>query len=406
MAKIVIIGAGVCGIMSAIQLKDTNNEIIILEQSNEPLRKLKASGNGRCNLTNNKPIKEFLDHLDNSKFMYPLIKQFGPQQIIDFFENNNVMLKEERNNRIFPVTNDSLTIVDALLYLVKDISILKNERVINIVKENDTFEIQTDSNLFKADYVILATGGMTYPNLGGNKDGFNIAKNLDIKVEPLLANECSINVKIPLPELMGISLQDINVTIKAGNKNIKTINGDILFTHFGLSGPAILDSSMYINKHQKEHVEISLSLLNKDYEQTRSYILQLIKENPKKQLKKLLAKEITSNLADYICNQANITQDNSYLNKQQINSITHLLSNFTFEFKSLYKPESAFVTGGGINLKELKPKSLESKKISNLYFGGELIDISGSIGGYNISVALSCGYAIAKDITTKTSAKY
>ncbi|MDF9867151.1 putative Rossmann fold flavoprotein [Bacilli bacterium PM5-3] len=398
MYDLIIVGGGPCAVMAAIQASKRNKKILIIEQNDDILKKLALSGNGRCNLTNNKNLKDFLQHLDNKKYLYNIIKEFEPKKIIKYFTNLGVELKEEDNNRIFPKSNKAQTIIDALKKELINTEINLNEKVEEVENKNNIFIVTTNKNVYKSTKLLLACGGISYPELGNNIENYNLALSLNHSLVKLKPQECSINVKMPLPDLMGVSLENIEITIKDNDKHLQVLNGDVLFTHYGLSGPGILNSSFSINNATSDKILISLSLFNKKYDGIKKVIHDEITNNPTKNIKTLLKKELPNSLINYLLNKHNIIDvNNAYLKKDTINNLAHDLSSFTFEFKSFYKPQYAFLTGGGINLKEINPKTLESKLVPNLYLGGEMIDICGELGGYNITIALACGYVIGNN---------
>lgn len=401
MARVTIVGGGTCGVMLATLLEKTNYQVTLVEKLPKLLAKLEASGNGRCNITNNKDNKEFLKHLDNPKYFYPLIKDFGPLQIIDYFTNLGVQLKEEKNNKMYPVSNKSIDIANALTKQLKKTQVLLETKVVKLSKKDDLFKVTlADQSTLESEYLVLAFGGITYPALGSDIKNFKLLDDFDLNIVQLKPQECSINLKQPLDHLMGVSLEDVNIKVKQNDKVMQSLNGDVLFTHFGLSGPGILNTSFIINSLHHENIFISLELLNLDYEKTRKYLLELINSNPIGMIATNLNKVLPKAIVSYIIESLDLTIiKNSNLNKKQITALAHALSDFKMEFKSFYKPEFAFVSSGGIDLKELKAKTLEAKKIPNLYFGGEMLDVCGQLGGYNLTVALSCAYAIAKDLT-------
>jgi len=398
MYDLVIIGAGPCGVMAAIQASKRNKKVLLLEQNDDILKKLALSGNGRCNLTNNKPIKEFLNHLDNPKYFYNIIKTFGPQEIIEYFTELGVDLKEENDNKIYPTSNKAKTIIDVLKKELETTQVNLNEKVLKITKQDD-FQIVSDKASYTSKNVLLCVGGITYPELGNNQNNFLLASNLSHTHTKLIAQECSIKTYDAISDLMGVSLSKINIIVKDNDKHLEVINGDVLFTHFGLSGPGILNCSFAINKARTTNINVSLQLLNKNFEEVKSLIQSEISSYPTKTIKSFLKKHLPNALAEYIIENNKIKEvKNSYLSKDEINRLCHNLSDFNFKFKSFNDPKHAFVTGGGINLKELQPKTLESKLIPNLYFGGEMLDVCGRLGGYNITIALACGYTVGQNI--------
>lgn len=396
MYDLIVIGAGPCGVMASIQASKTN-KVLLIEQNNDILKKFAISGNGRCNLTNKKDIKNFLTNIDNLKFIYPVIKSFSPTMIIEYFNKYGVKLKEENDNRIFPESDLSLTLIDALKKQLTAVTIKLNEKVLSIEKENDLFIIKTNINTYTSRKLVLATGGQTYPSLGASVENYNLSLSLNHTLTKLTYQECPVKTKNPIIDLMGLSLSDVTIIIKENNKHIYKESGDVLFTHFGLSGPGILNCSFAINKATKP-IYISLQLLNTDFEETKKNIYKYIKDNPKKKIKSFLLMHLPKRLTNYLVDTLNLDTTNSYLTKENIQQLSHYLSNFSFEFDSFFQPEFAFLTGGGISTKEINSKTLESKLVPNLYLGGEMIDVCGKLGGYNITIALACGYVIGNNI--------
>lgn len=399
MYDLIIVGGGPCGVMAAIQASQRNKKVLLLEKNDKLLKKLELSGNGRCNITNNKEVKEFVKEIDNSKYFYAIVNQFPPKKIIAYFNNLNISLKEEDHNRMFPNDDKATTISQVLIKQLKQVEIKTNSNTIKVEKKDDNFIVTTNKTSYHSKALLLACGGFTYEELGNTKDNYNLALSFNHSLTPLQVQECPINTYQPLTELMGLSLTQRIIKVKENDKTITTEQGDVLFTHFGLSGPGILNCSFGINKAtNKDNTYLAIQLLNKDYEQTKTILNEYLTANPKQNIKTFLNQHLPNKLSEYLVNTVKITVKNAELNKKQINELCHLLSNFEFKFKSFYKPEHAFVSGGGINIKELKSKTLESKLISNLYLGGEYIDVCGKLGGYNITLALACGYVVGNNL--------
>lgn len=399
MYDLIVIGGGPSGVMAAIQASLRHKKVLLIEKNNRLLKKLEVSGNGRCNLTNNKETKDFMKNVDNSKYFYSIINQFNPKKIIEYFSELNVELKEESDNKIFPVSDDASTISNALIKQLKNTKICLEHTVIGINKDGDIFNVITPKEIFTSTHLLIATGGISYTELGCNINNFELAKSFNHSITKLVAQECPVNTYDPLDQLMGLSLKNKNIIIKDNDKYVEMINGDFIITHFGLSGPAILNCSFGINKCLSNNIELSIQLLNKDYDQTRKTILDIITSQPKRMIKNSLLELLPLGIVELILNKHKlINTKNADLNKKNISALAHDISNFSFKFKSFYQPQYAFLTGGGVNTKELKPKTLESKLVANLYFAGEMVDVCGRLGGYNITIALASGYVVGNQI--------
>ncbi len=342
----IIIGSGPSGLMCAANLKD--NTTLILEKNGEIGGKIKVSGGGRCNVTNNKSNDKLLEYIvHNPKFLYPSLNNFNAQDIMQWFESNDCELVEENRNRVFPKSHLSTSIIRTLRKVILDHQqkIKTNYEVTKIDYDQD-LEKYIINDEYQCTNLIIATGGQTYQHLGTTGDGYRFARNFGHTITelypcetPLVSNDELIRNK----DLQGISLRDVTATIYVNNKKKKTLTSDLLFTHFGLSGPLALHFSYYViaAKKKKHPVKIVLNLTSC--------------EVPKK-MRKLIAEDtLTINIDD------------------------------TKGWKT------AFVTNGGIKLKELSPQTMESKLQKNLFFIGEVLDINAFTGGYNITLCLSEG---------------
>lgn len=396
MYNLIIVGAGPCGVMAAIQASKNHQKVLLIEKNKDILEKFSISGNNRCNLTNNKPLKEFLQHLDHPKALYKIIKNFTPNDAIVYFEKLGVPLKEEDHNRIFPVSNKAIDLVKALKSQLKAVEILVDTDVKEVKKINEYFLLHTQNKQFKTKNLLLATGGKTPSYLNVDEKSYDLATSLGHTLTKLTNQECPINLKQPLTNLMGITLNEVTLIIKDNDKVINSDTGSLLFTHFGLSGPLALNSSFGINKATSQNIKLIIQFLG-SYEDVKKLIYTEIKDNPKKHLYQFLNTLLPKKLVGFLLEEYYQIK-NSELSKNQIKDIINKLSNFSCEFKSFYQPKNAFLTGGGINLKEINLDNLESKIVPNLYLGGEMIDICGKLGGYNIHTALACGYTIGKSI--------
>ena len=382
----IIVGAGASGLACAYFLK-TNNAIII--DKYEGARKLAITGNNRCNITNNLPFEEFLlGYGKNGRFLRDTFSNFFKDELLLWLKKFGIGTQEE-NGRFFLKNASSKKFSNLLKSNVdKRIKIKKFEPTMSVRKLGNIFIVQTSKDEYKTLNLVLATGGKSYPQTGSDGSGYSLATQLGHKVvdlEPIEVPFCSKN---KLNHLRGTSLRDIYVTLKLGNKRI-TERGDILFTHFGLSGPVILK----LSANSFKEAEISIKLLDSPQHTVKK--LHLYKGKAKNYLAKFLPKRLTE-LSPHKELQA------SNLNKKQLKDVENFLSDFSIKVKKCgFK--RAFVTKGGVSIKEIDPKTFESKIIKNLFFCGEIVDIQGGIGGFNLQYAFSSGYTVASTINDRIS---
>ena len=390
MYDVIIIGAGPSGIMSAIQLQNTSLKVLILEKNNKPLKKLELTGGGRCNLTNLKHNNELVKHIRNGDFFLSSLSNFNSKDIVNFFEKRNVKLKEEENNRIFTSNNDSKLIIEALLKELKH-EIKYNSEVINIEKK-DLYEIHTKDSIYKTKNLVIATGGLSYPNTGSTGDGYKFAKKLDHKVTDLFAGETFLVPKQKIP-LEGISIKS-KVTYQD-----KEFIDNILFTHIGLSGPAIFNVCEYIARELNNNNVISIDFLPDINKQ--ELFDNLNKTETKLEIKTWLRNYLPTRLADYLLGDLSSIKIASISNKNK-EIIINKIKDYKIEILKTGPITSAVVTSGGIDLDSIDQNTLESKIHKGLYFCGEVLDLNGEIGGYNLTIAFSTGYTVGKSIIKKT----
>ncbi len=407
--KVVIIGGGPAGMLSAIKSAQEGNDVTILEKMNTCGRKLLITGKGRCNITNAIDIDEFIKNIPgNGKFLYSAFQNFNNQDIIKMLEKEGVHTKVERGNRIFPTSDKSMDVLNALLKTLKklNVKIKTNTKVKEIlVQENTVCGVITENNeKIEAQKVILATGGKSYPATGSTGDGYEMAKELghtitEIKgsLVPLKMYEAGI-----CKELQGLSLKNVKIHIKTENKKIYEDFGEMLFTHFGVSGPIILSASAVmlryknINKllsEQKVKLQIDFkpALTN---EKLDARIQRDFEKMKNKQFKNSLNELLPQKLIPVIIEKSGIDSDkhvNEITRTERLNLVV-LLKNFELIIKDFKEIEEAIVTAGGISIKEINPKTMESKLINGLYFAGEIIDVDAYTGGFNLQIAYSTGY--------------
>ncbi|KQL32558.1 NAD(P)/FAD-dependent oxidoreductase [Psychrobacillus sp. FJAT-21963] len=407
MYDVIVIGGGPSGLMAAAAAGAENKQVLLIEKGNKLGKKLAISGGGRCNVTNRLPQEEIVKNIPgNGRFLYSPFSIFNNEDIIAFFENLGVQLKEEDHGRMFPVSNKAMDVVNALLDELKrlKVEIKLNAPVAKLLMNDEKIigvRLETGEEI-TAGAIVVAVGGKAVPQTGSTGDGYPWAEKAGHTVTdlyptevPLLSNESFIKSK----ELQGLALRDVAVSVlnKKG-KAIITHQMDMLFTHFGLSGPAILRCSQFVVKEQKKNggelVQIRIdSLPDKNEEQTFQSLLSSIKEEPKKALKNVWKGLVPERWLLFLLQQAGIqeSEDGQNLSHEKVRSFAHLLKQFTVNVYGTQPLDKAFVTGGGVSIKEIEPKTMASKKKAGLYFCGEILDIHGYTGGYNITSALVTG---------------
>lgn len=385
----IIIGAGPAGLMASTKI-DNYKKVLIIEKNLSAGKKLLITGGGRCNVTNLKSNNDFLNEIDyNKKYLYSAINTFGPHDIYNYFEDNGVLLKEEEDNKIFPVSNKSKDILDVLLKN-SNADINYDEEVINIKQG----EVVTNKSVYKTKNIIIATGGSSFKHTGSTGDNMKFAKMLNQPTTELFPAEVGVILK-ESNELAGTAIE--NVLIKYLDKES---TGNLMFTHKGISGSAIMKLSEHIYKNDNKNIVVDL-LPNINSEELIDIIENYDRE---KELVSLLYEYFTKRFSNYLINQLNLNKKIKQLTKQELTSIVNILKRLPFEVERVEEMDKAYVTGGGIDLNYINTSTMESTINKNIYFVGEALDIHGPIGGYNITLALSTGYLagikmfISKDI--------
>ena len=400
--------------MAAISASQNGKKVLLLEKNSSLGKKLLITGKGRCNVTSSLPIEEFIKNTPgNGKFLYSSYNSFTNKDIINFLEKHGLKLKEERGNRIFPVTDKAKDVLDCFEKKLKqlNVKILYNQKVIEILtleenKIKKVVGVKTENNTFYADKVILATGGKSYPLTGSTGDGYELAKKIGhtiTKIRPSLVPLSTYNLEL-LGNLQGLSLKNVKIKFvdKCKNKVIYEDFGEMLFTHFGVSGPVILSGSAHLVRYKNidNLMQNKKLVLEIDFkpalseEQLDSRILRDFSAEKNKAFKNSLDKLLPQKLIPVIIKLSEIDEN------KQVNSITkeerlalvRLLKCFEVHIKNFRKIEDAIITSGGINIKEINPKTMESKLVSGLFFAGEVIDVDCYTGGFNLQVAYSTGY--------------
>ena len=415
--KVVVIGGGPAGMIAAISAKEKNNEVILIEKMQQLGRKLLITGKGRCNITSSLDISEFIKNTPgNGKFLYSCYQEFTNNDIIDFLKKEGLEVKEERGNRIFPITDKSKDVLKCFEKRLKTLGIkiiynTKVEEIITNTEKNKVEAVKTDKETIKADKVILATGGKSYPLTGSTGDGYKLAEKLGHTVTNLKPSLVPIEIfdKKLCTELQGLSLRNVSIKIidKEKNKEIYDDFGEMIFTHFGVSGPIILSATSHLIRYKniEEKLRSKKIILSIDLKPALSEqklddrILRDFVEVKNKQFKNSLDKLLPQKLIKVIIEKSKIPMDKKVneISKEERRNLEKCLKNFEIELKDFRPIDEAIITSGGINIKEINPKTMESKIVKGLFFAGEIIDVDAYTGGFNLQIAYSTGYVAGKN---------
>lgn len=407
---VIVVGGGTSGMMAAVSAAENGARTLLIEKNKKVGKKLLLTGGGRCNVTNNREPEDIIQHIPgNGKFLYSAFSQFDNHQVMAFFQENGVPLKEEDHGRMFPVSNRSRSIVDCLhdKMLSLGVTILQEDPVKRLVIEDQRIlGVQLVSGERQiAPCVIISTGGRTYQQTGSTGDGYRFAKKAGHTVTPLFPTEAPLlsNESFILNKsLQGLALQDIKISVlNQKNKEIVSHEMDLLFTHFGLSGPAALRCSMFVNREleTRQAVTVTIDALpNKSPGQLKAEFAKRRQEGEQKALKNGLKNLLPERYLDFLISQTDIDSATTMksLSEKERDQLISLIKSFAMTINGTWPIEKSFVTGGGISLKEINPKSLESKLVHGLFFTGEVLDINGYTGGYNITAAFVTGHVAGK----------
>jgi len=411
----IIIGAGPAGLIAAIESHHPSRKIVILEKMHKPAIKLRLSGKGRCNITNEAPLDEFLSHFGkNKKFLKYAFSEFFNTDLLDYFRKEGVPFKLERGGRWFPESDKAMEIVNALLRKVQqlNIPILDNTRVTKIKKSGEgTFILRIDednengkTNQLKANRVLIATGGKSYPKTGSTGDGYTLATQLGHTITRPLPSLVPIVTSGEIAKkLEGLSLRNVNVTVWCDNKKADEHFGEMVFTDSGLSGPVILSLSRTVVALLNDQKKVLLSIDLKpalEHKKIDQRILREIDEHGKQGFKNLLKQLLPKKLIPVFIDLLNIPEDKqlSQVSSDERKRLRVLLKEFRFEATGYSSYAKAIVTAGGVRIKEINPKTMESRLIKNLYFAGEVMDVDADTGGYNLQAAFSTGWVAGRAI--------
>jgi len=403
-SKLIVLGGGPAGFFCSIFASEKGVQTTLLEKMNKVGKKILVAGKGQCNLTHELELKEFFTRYgDNGKFLKKALYNFKKDDLFEFFKRKKLPLTLVESGKYFPETFSSVDVVNLLSKeaLKNKTDIICNVSIEKIEKIGDFFEITTKDVKYISKYLLIATGGKSYPLIGTTGDGYIYAKELGHKIIPTKPCLTPVYIKdYPFTEISGISFKMSKLDIYKEGKKISSRTGDILFTHKNLSGPLIIDSSRYIEKN----TELVINFLNRDINEVEELILKNTKENGKKSLKRELVElKIPDRFTKLMLKLLGISDKKKLaeLGKQERKEILKFLCEYRADVTKLEGWDKAMATTGGVSLKEVNPKTMESKLVENLYFAGEVLDIDGDTGGFNIQGACSMGVLVAKSILDK-----
>ena len=409
--KTIVIGGGPAGMIAAITASKNKDKVILIEKNNSLGKKLLITGKGRCNITNAADISEFIEHIPgNGRFLYSVFKNFTNKDIIKILEENGLKVKVERGNRVFPITDNAKDVLDCFINELKkqDVEIRLNSEVVEIEanKQKEVTGVYLETGeLLKASKVILATGGKSYPKTGSNGSGYKLAKklghsitNIKPSLVPLIADENLCQ------KMQGLSLKNVKIKIKDLNKQkiIYEDFGEMLFTHFGVSGPIILSASAILIRYKNieellnsNKIKLIIDLKPAlSFEELDNRILRDFEKYKNKDFKNSLNDLLPQKMIDCVIELSKIDPNKKVneITKEERKNLSILLKNFEITIKGFRPIDEAIVTSGGVQTKEINPKTMESKIIKGLFFAGEIIDVDGYTGGFNLQIAYSTGF--------------
>lgn len=403
---VAVIGAGAAGLFTAVHCAKNGKKVILYDKNKYPGRKLRITGKGRCNICNYSDNENILNNIvHNSKFMYSSLNNYSAIDLIKFFNDNGIKTKVERGNRVFPQSDDAMEIIEMFKKLIKDLNIkFKNETIVkDIDKNEDIFKIITSSGADYARNLVIACGGMSYKITGSSGDGYKLAQKFGHSIKPVKASLVAMNTSLDKDdrlELMGLSLRNVEVSvINQKKKKIFKEFGEMLFTHFGISGPIILSASSYMSTNEAYKLILDLKpALSED--QLDNKLLLLFEEEHLKSIGKVLENLLPKKLINMFLKSINIDYYKKAcdITKSERAAIINNLKHFDLRYDSLRDIDEAIITAGGVNVKEIDPKTMESKLVKNLYIVGEVLDIDALTGGYNLQIAFSTAYQAAMNI--------
>lgn len=413
MSHVIVVGGGAAGMFAAIAAAKNGHQVTLYEKNEKLGKKIFITGKGRCNITNAADMEELFDAVvTNSKFLYSSFYGYTNQNVIDFFEDAGVPVKIERGNRVFPISNHSSDVIRALEREMKKVGVkvCLNTEVKSVEAEKGRFNkmVLKDTTTQTADACIVATGGLSYRSTGSTGDGFRFAENVGHKVTQCFPSLVPMETKEPwICELQGLSLRNVEAKILDGKKELYKDFGEMLFTHFGVSGPLIISASSYVGKKfmdkngQKKELTLEIDLKPAlTEEQLDQRVLRDFEENHNRQFKNAITKLFPTKLIPVMLELGGIDPEKKVnsIEKEERKQFVRLIKHFRMTLTGLRDYPEAIITKGGVNVKEIDPGTMESKLVKGLYFAGEVLDLDALTGGFNLQIAWSTGYAAGNAI--------
>ena len=413
MSHVIVVGGGAAGMFAAIAAAKNGHQVTLYEKNEKLGKKIFITGKGRCNITNAADMEELFDAVvTNSKFLYSSFYGYTNQNVIDFFEDAGVPVKIERGNRVFPTSDHSSDVIRALEREMKKagVKVCLNTEVKSVEAEKGKFNkvVLKDTTTQTADACNVATGGLSYRSTGSTGDGFRFAENVGHKVTQCFPSLVPMETKEPwICELQGLSLRNVEAKILDGKKELYKDFGEMLFTHFGVSGPLIISASSYVGKKfmdkngQKKELTLEIDLKPAlTEEQLDQRVLRDFEENHNRQFKNAITKLFPTKLIPVMLELGGIDPEKKVnsIEKEERKQFVHLIKHFRMTLTGLRDYPEAIITKGGVNVKEIDPGTMESKLVKGLYFAGEVLDLDALTGGFNLQIAWSTGYAAGNAI--------
>ena len=400
--RICVVGGGAAGMMAAGTASIYGADVTIFESTDRLGKKLAITGKGRCNVTNRCSTQEFLENvISNPRFLYASLSEFDTESTVNFFESHGVKLKTERGKRVFPESDKAKDIVDAMRNYCKSASIIYKK--VSSIKTNDSgsFLVTAGGNNYEFDAVIIATGGKSYPLTGSDGSGYNLAQKLGHKITELTPSLVPIESKDSIcKDLQGLSLKNVEITIKdSDNNKIFSDFGEMMFTHFGVTGPIILSASSHLKGYDIESLTLSIDLKPALDEKTLdTRVLADFKNQANKDFINSLGGLLPAKLIEPFVKSVSIDPRKkvNIITKEERKAIVEKLKSFDISLYRFRPIEEAIITSGGVDVKEVNPKTMESKITKGLYFAGEVLDLDAYTGGFNLQIAFSTAYIAGK----------
>lgn len=419
MKTVCVIGGGAAGLMAAYAAGEKGNRVILIEKNEKLGKKIYITGKGRCNFTNDVPPEDFFPNIvRGEKFLRGAIYTFSSEKTIEFFEKYGLTVKTERGNRVFPISDHASDVTKTLQKACQNVGVEfnLNEKVLDIRVNHDqnsamsdisimsrVIEIITDKGSYSCDYVIVATGGVSYPSTGSTGDGYIFGEKFGHKVIDLKCGLCGLNLQgETYKTLQGLTLKNVALEIEEDGKSVYRDFGELLFTHFGVSGPIVLSASSMINRRNLSALKVYLDLKPALDEQTLDKRLLREFDNGKnKQICNVLNELLPQKLIGIVLKESGILEKKpvNVITKEERSRLIKALKRLPFKIKSLRGFEEAIITSGGIDTSEINPKTMESKKVKGLKFCGEVLDVDAFTGGFNMQIAFATGYVAGSTIS-------